>query len=235
MITTKIIISINVHEKISFLHKQLTNISNFMIDDYYIILNCNEYMFNELKNETLASNIIINPNYFNKERFTGLLTKGIVYNIEYALTNFIFEYFIIMSSREFFYNNLALQNLIDLPYASDTDSYIGYKHHDFIDLNTWHWPIFQNTLLYKYFYNGYIASSPHEGLVFDYETITKIITFLNSNENIKLDIFNTQHCCEEFALQTISVNIGHGFKYIGNGTCDFVSDPLKYTYKIIRN
>lgn len=42
--------SINVHEKPDFLMRQLENIKSFVTSEFVIILNCNDYMFNEVKN-----------------------------------------------------------------------------------------------------------------------------------------------------------------------------------------
>ena len=56
-----IVISINVHEKISYLYKQLENIENFCKLKYIIILNCNEYMYKNLIGKKLK-NCIINTN-----------------------------------------------------------------------------------------------------------------------------------------------------------------------------
>jgi len=45
-----IVISINVHEKIDFLIKQLQNIDEYVHYDYIVIINPNKYMYNEITN-----------------------------------------------------------------------------------------------------------------------------------------------------------------------------------------
>ena len=45
----KIIISINVHENVNFLFKQLNNIEEYVKIPYAVILNCNNYMYENLK------------------------------------------------------------------------------------------------------------------------------------------------------------------------------------------
>ena len=101
----KIIISINVHENVNFLFKQLNNIEEYVKIPYAVILNCNNYMYENLKDNNeinKMNNIFLNEKYFNKKRFHGSLTKGICYNMEYALKKFKFEYFMILSSRNIF-------------------------------------------------------------------------------------------------------------------------------------
>ena len=65
------------------------------ISNYYIILNCNDYMYNKLIYTILPPNVLINNVVINKERFTGTLTQGIYSNIQYAIEHFIFKYFIV--------------------------------------------------------------------------------------------------------------------------------------------
>lgn len=43
-----VIISINVHEKINFLIKQITNIEKYVLLDYIIIINANKKMYHEI-------------------------------------------------------------------------------------------------------------------------------------------------------------------------------------------
>ena len=61
-----IIFSINVHEKISFLIKQLKNIQNFVLLNYVIIINANTEMYHIISNDEFIlsqKNIILNPDY----------------------------------------------------------------------------------------------------------------------------------------------------------------------------
>jgi hypothetical protein len=109
--TYDVIISINVHEKVSFLIKQLDNIKQNVSCNYAVILNCNDYIHEECKNTILPENVYINPEIINKKRFHGSLTHGIYSNMNYALDHFDFKYFIICSSRNFFTNNMRLEDL----------------------------------------------------------------------------------------------------------------------------
>lgn len=206
MISIKNIISINIFEKPEFFKKQIENIKRFVEKDYLIVVNCNDYMFNKLKSERL-NNVIINPEVINKKRFHGSLTNGIYSNVKYCLDNKIeFSYFIILSSRIFFYNKL---NNLDSLYRNNKDEDdCRIKDKNLIDYNTWHWPVFKKTMLFSYFASNYnkIARSLHEGLVFNQNVCKNIVHYLEKFPEIKKDLFNFNACVEEFALQTISVN-----------------------------
>ena len=114
MLNTTIVFSINVHEKKEFLIKQLENIKNHVLLDYVIIINPNDFMYKKISESNIIKsqkNIILNPNYLNKKWNHGSLTKGIYLNMKYALDNYEFKYFIILSSRNLFYNKLTEENL----------------------------------------------------------------------------------------------------------------------------
>ena len=210
-VDTTIIISINVHEKVSFLLKQIKNIQEYVLLNYYIILNCNEYMYNELKGTNLPSNVLINKKYINKERFTGTITQGIYSNLECAIKNYNFKYFIVLSSRNLFYNILCDNNLDRLKIAPN----IIVPNGLYCD---WHWNIFSKTQLGKYYIDRGINmyGSCHEGLVFNYVVCQHIFTFLETNTHIRNDLFKFPACVEEFALQTISMNEGSMNEVIEN-------------------
>lgn len=202
-----IIISINVFEKPEFLEKQLNNIKDFVKIDYKIILNCNDYMFECLKNEVFE-NIIINPEVINKRRFHGSVVKGIYSNLKYCVENKIeFSHFMVLSSRCLFYNQLK-----DLSYFCE-DNKINGKSKEIVKdprIDPVHSgnAAFCKTLLYLEFFNNYekISLSLHEGTVFNFNVCQNIISFLESHEEIKNNLFNFDSVVEEFALQTISVN-----------------------------
>lgn len=241
MIETDIIFSINVHEKKNFLIKQLKNISEYVKLNYIIIINPNDYMYNELLNcEFIKSqkNIIINPDYLNKKYAHGSLTKGIYLNMYYASINYNFKYFIILSSRNLFYNQLNNLENINISCSRPLNTSIKYEN---LKKNSWHWPSFTKTELGNYVIknNLLFSGSAHEGLTFNYDSCIKIINFLDNNNNIKENLFNWDKCVEEFALQTICVNFSGEYYYIGNGvqTSHNINNlpKDKYIYKTIRN
>ena len=84
------------------------------------------------------------------------------------------------------------------------------------------------------------SKSAHEGLTFDYISCKAIISFLEDNKDIKTDIFNWDNCVEEFALQTICINITGYFYNIGVWTAGDDSNNIinlpknKFVYKTNR-
>ena len=153
------------------------------------------------------------------------------------MENFKFKYFSVLSSRSFFYNQLNKNNLNSLVKIKERFYY------EDLNIPTCHWDSFTLTELGKYIINNnfYFSSHAHEGLTFDYSSCKIILSFLDKNDEIKNNLFNWNSCVEEFALQTICVNLSDNYFTIGNGTQDMNEiDTSKlpkdrYTYKIRRN
>jgi len=236
------IITINVHEKFDFLLKQLENIKKHVLCDYAVILNCNDYIFHICRQVFLPENVYIHPRILNKKRNHGSLSEGIYNNMTFALDNFTFDYFIVSSSRNLFGNILRKEDLdrlveIGKPHTEDEKTWEEKKE-------SWHWPVIKNTLLARYCLEKKrdLYSSAHEGLVFTENGCKKIVYFLKNNPDIKMNLFSYDAPIEEFAFQTISMNMGEHFYYIGNGCCS--NDPIgpndedserpKFMYKTIR-
>ena len=231
-----IVFSINVHEKVNFLIKQLENIKCFVQSKYVVVINANDTMFNILKNHEYIrnnDNVRIYPSYLNKSRHHGSLTKGIYLNMKYAMTHFIFKYFIVLSSRNMFYTEL------------NPDKYKHFierktpRRIDKITKTSWHWHSFLKTLLSEYIIenNKLFSSCAHEGLTFQYQACKGILSFLIEHKDIRDNIFNWKHCVEEFALQSICVNTDHTYYNIGNGVNINNIYDLKentFVYKTIR-
>ena len=116
------VISINV----PFLMKQLKNIHDH-VSNYIVLLSCNRYMYQELSQYTLP-NVLLNPAVFEKQRFHGSLTCGIYTNLLYA-QQYDFSYFIVLSSRNLFYQTLTT----NMKKGETDDSWV-------------HWPCMKQTL-----------------------------------------------------------------------------------------
>jgi len=238
------IISINVHEKFDFLLKQIKNIQENVFCNYAIILNCNDYMFEECnKNRNkLPNNVYIHDTILNKIPFHGSIAEGIYNNMVYAMNNFSFDFFIVGSSRNMFTNELKIEDLMYLvkkgkPYIDDNRSWEEKK-------NAWHWSKLSKTLLVDYYIDKKkdMYTSAHEGVVYTENGCRKIVDFLNENQEIRQDLFQFESVIEEFAFQTISMNNGENFYYIGDGCCKDgkvgENDPengiFKFMYKVKR-
>jgi hypothetical protein len=199
-------------------------------------------MFNELKGGSLGDNIILNPEILEKKRSHGSLTQGIISNMEYANTHFIFKHCIILSGRTVFYKDMSTNDLDKLIQVWNCIEERGRNiKQPFTDMS-WHWPSFRKTLLAKqYLSQGYsLVGSEHEGITFTYNVVTNILRYLNNNKAIKDDLFSFNKCVEEFALQTIAMNefdpenYENGFRLLGHGVtndCD-VTKRNKFTRKI---
>ena len=223
MTTTKttIVFSINVHEKLKFLQKQIEDIEANVLLDFVILINANEFMYREIMNSGLLfmkPNVVLYPQGINKMHNHGTLTKGIYLNMEYAVKNYQFEYFVVLSSRNLFYNTLHNGNYQAIPKICDGATIEQLKKDE------WHWHIFLKTKLSQYIIanNWRFCQSDmhHEGLVFDYASSTQIVDFLEKNEEIKDDIFQFNGGVEEFSLQSISINLSGYYYNIGNWTSD---------------
>jgi hypothetical protein len=231
------IISINVHEKKHFLLKQIDNIQSFVKGEFMIILNCNDHMFQELKDHPLPSYVRVHPEVLNKNWDHGSLTHGIYRNMCYALEHFDFLYFFILSSRTIFYNNISINDLLQ---RNSKD------HTPHTNLSGWHWPTFTRTKLAQHYLNKSLGmyQSAHEGIAFSVNVCKNIHNMLENNVEIKEDLFHFKKCVEEFSLQTISMNECNtennefGWINIGQGADTWNSvptDPTLFVYKIWRN
>ena len=214
-----IIFSINTHENLAFLRKQIEDIEANVLLDFVIIINANDLMYNEISNSDLLTtkpNVILYPEAINKIHNHGTLTKGIYLNMEYAVKNYEFEYFIVLSSRNLFYNKLHEGNYKEMPRICEGTTYAA------LNKNEWHWSIFLQAKLSQYIIeNDWVfcrSYEHHEGIAFDYISSAKIVDFLNKNEDIKEDLFNFDWGIEEFALHTIALNLTGYYYQIGNWT-----------------
>jgi len=237
-----IVISVNIYKSIKTLWLQLETIKDNVKPPYCIIYNCNAYMFKELLSIKLPDNIFINPEIIEKRRDHGSIIHGIVSNMNFALQNFSFKYFLILSGRTILYRELQTKNL-------DSQCKKWYSKEEKIqsrigafDMQDWSWPKLNNTLLAKYYLQrGYILEGgAHEGLCLAYKVCNNILNFLKNNNDIENDLFNCSYNVEEFALQTIASNehdednMEYGYIYIGNGVYETydINNKNLYTRKI---
>lgn len=225
---TDLIISINVHEKPEYFEEQLKNINENVELKKEIILNCNQYMFDQLSKKKYE-NVTVNPVFFEKRPHHGSIAKGIFTNLLYALENFDFKFFIVMSSREFYYNKLnSLEQIIK--------NKVDDKFTDYDMPSSW-WDAggqrFSEFFKYlrenKLTYNG----SAHEGVAFTKLTCEYIKSFADNNGPLMETAWNLNNAAEEWILQSIASNYGNHY-YIGNGVYNKSleeCDPNRLTLK----
>lgn len=205
----KIIISINAFHYPA-LKRVIESCKKHIKDDFVVVLNNSTKLNQRLKETDYLSfneNIICNPDFFDKSRFHGSVTKGIVSNIDFALNNFDgWEQLIILTNRTHFFQDVYVKEL--------NEHSREWAHHwrnredvgKFKDKKGWHWRRFKNTKLAKYFWEGIPAWGFHDGVVLDRKSCMYINEFLKKEKEIAEDLFNTRACVEEFAPHTIAIN-----------------------------
>ena len=174
-------------------------------------------MFKEIKEcpEIISmNNVILYPEFLNKRRWHGSLTKGIYLNMCYAVQHFDFRYFIVLSSKNLFYNNLS-EDKLDTLVKNEPGSLFSHLRRRW-----WHWPSLTQTELAKYLIDNdlYFSSSSHEGLGLTYNACQKSIQFLQDNPDIRENAFNWEKCVEEFVFQSLSLNFDGQYFVLGNGS-----------------
>lgn len=202
----KLAIVINVYME-DYLLEQLENFRKYIKIPYIVVLNCSEELFEKLKNKNL-DNVILNPIHFNKKRLHGSILKGIISNIEFTIKNYNVDKILILSNRCFFKKEINRFNLAAI--AKRAGRFTTKKSN--LDLNDWWWPKFKDTLLFKKY--NYLSKSNHEGLLLDIKSCKFLIKFLENNSSIKEDLFNSDSCVEEFAIQTIIINNNFMYYYL---------------------
>jgi hypothetical protein len=230
-----IIVSINVHEKPTFLMQQIENISAHILSKFTIILNCNTYMNDALQAYTLPPNVVVNPEIINKTWGTGTIVQGIYSNLCYANANYTFDFFLILSSRNMFFRPFQIADILKLQKPID------------INLLTcphwYHWPKVRSSLLAKYYIeqDKPLCRTAHEGLIFSHQVCKTVEKFMNTHPSIKTDTFVFPSILEEFTLQNIAIHesVTDPFVYIGRGAMETLMEPptgdtKHFVYKTVR-
>ena len=222
-----------------FLKEQILNIKYNTTDftEVYVILNCNDIIFDRLQNEKLHDEkikIIVNPEVINKKRFHGSITRGIFSNLKYIVENKInFDYFVVFSSRSILTKKINLDTI----YNNMTHSKIKWQ--EMIKLNK---KFFHNSNYYRYkvcektmehecsepiplwyfndnriketkwfdkFKNDFelIIGGKHEALCFTNIVIKNMYNYMINNNETMEEIYNNKCCVEETVLQTLGYNL----------------------------
>ena len=199
---SRILVSINVHEKPDFVRSQVENIRRFLKCEHKVILNVNESMQSELKGTELEQ--LCNPQVINKRRYHGSLLKGICANVEYAIKSGVdFDYVLVLSSRTFFKAPVTIDFLQDQfnkspVLACELPRWGGKSITDYVcdddQRGKWHWHLYFESSVSKSYPK--LAGGPHEGLFFPREASIHFSTITD-------DVFDFEAAMEEFVIQTI--------------------------------
>jgi hypothetical protein len=238
MKTYKLICSINAYQE-NALNLLIDNFKEHIEEDFILIINCSTDLHGKLQSSDLLEsnkNIILNPKPFDKARYHGSLTRGIVSNINFALNTFKnWEQLIILSNCYFFEKNINLKLINEaqqelLNRASDfwlnkgvhqeytcgpapafiPSKYLVREQPD----EGFFWPEWKGTKLAKYFWDKPSWCGKHEGLVFNRECCSYISRFLKREKDITEDLFNFNSNVEEFSLHTLAVNSGGKYGHL---------------------
>ena len=228
-----IIVSINVHENLSFLEKQIENIKRHLLIPHRVSLNCSIAFHKELEERKAFNkneNVIINPVPLDKKRYHGSLLQGIYSNLEWVRKNFIFDYFLVLSSRTFFYKDFGISELQQLP---KRESYKTLKNIEKSNKRKRFSSFLQTKLARHIKKNGpeRFNAGAHEGLFFDSKNCDTICDFLESRKAIRDELFNWSWCVEEFALQTICSFKNGYYYFIGTGLQTYTLKDVPYLDK----
>ena len=197
----------------NWIYKQLNNIEEYVKVPYIVILHSSDDLYEELIKDNILRNnskIFINNDHSNKKRFTGSILRGICMNMQYTLSNFMFDYFIILSQRTFFYkifDDKIISKLKKGYYSSPK--------------NNWFKTNYKNTKLYKLLKSKKknrsikISTSPHEGLLLTKKMVIFIDNFFKEHRDIKNDLYNFKEPVEEFGIQTLLKSYNYNYNLIG--------------------
>ncbi len=235
-----VVIAVNVHEDLQFVHRQIRNLQTHLQCSHVIIYHPNRRMGVSLSQcPFIASQpqVLIHPNRLEKRRFHGSLTQGIVENLQLALSRYKFSRFLVLSSRNLFYKPLKFP-------SSVPDIFLDVDIHRSLPANRGllsrmsEHPKLRGTLLGTRHSNWKAVSLAHEGFMFDYAGAIGLDSFLSANIDVSNDLFQYEWCLEESALQTILYNQRHPIYHIGVYTGHFGIrrrlPSTKYVYKTLR-
>ena len=230
-----IIVSINVHENLSFLEKQIENIKTHLLLPHKIILNCSVAFHKELQERKAFirnENVILNPEPLNKKRYHGSILQGIYSNLKGARKNYSFDYFLVLSSRTFFYRDFKISDIQQLPKRESFKTIKNIKKSKKMK----RFSSFLQTKLAQHIKKNQperFVACAHEGLFFDSQNCDTICDFLENNKKIREELFQWKWCIEEFALQTICM-FKDGYYYnIGRGLQIYNLENIPYEEKHI--
>lgn len=236
------VVAINVFEDVVFLQRQLENIHQALVRvNYRVFLHCSVSFYNTIAKDPL---FVTHPRLhicsppFDKRRFHGSLLQGIMMCMLEARQRYVFDVFLILSSRTFFHRPLALEDAYTLP---RNYGFAPEANHFPTD---WWWPHFTSTKLCHWVQlqpNLRLGMSMHEGLALPVQSVDYVLNFAEVHTDIFDDLFAYELCVEEMAIQTIlsnaasEQNVGPYFFWDwGSGSDEYVIVDKSFVWKVAR-
>jgi hypothetical protein len=195
-----VIYSITAHEKPEVIHDLIRNIKKYnQCNSFLICLHLNHKMFSNFYTDDPC--VVVNPEPYDKKKFTHLILKAHLDNYDYLEKGGIeFRSIMLLAS-----NCMFIKQMPPIPefenYEQTFPQGCNIQH-----LNGWHWPVFKkNHFLVNCFIDHDIRcyNCWHEGSLHSKEVFGKIKTFIESNRlfsNISCEI-----CFEEILLPSLEV------------------------------
>lgn len=207
----RFIISINLHDD-AYFEDQLENIKNHLKFDYKIILNCNNKMYDLLKNKKYE-NVLINPKTIEKKRFHGSLFQGIFENLKFVESITEYDYFLVLSARSFFFKKLDSETINSFYdhakcYGSFNIDYYPKTEQDWKEWPPKMWENHINSDFYSFLQKNKFnfQKGMHEGLLLTKKNGEDIISFFDKNEDLYKSVINTFNPMEEVVIQSLLFN-----------------------------
>ena len=213
-----VVYSVMIHQSIDYVNDFISNIEKYdKINNYLIIIHLNNELYKQ-KDKIIKNKVIINPNHYDKKRFSVNILNAYLDNFNYLnYQNIKFNnYMTLVSSCRFVRDCIKFNK-------QNINVNITTKDYDPNSLKKdWFWPQFyKNTeiidILIKYKID--IHNSGHqEGYLFDKNIFDSINKFIINNK--LLEIIRCETVFEEILL-----NVLH-FYFTGKS-------PIKYTKKFV--
>lgn len=195
-----IVYSILVHENIECIYDMIYNICYFnKYNKYLIVIHSNLYIYEIIKKTHLPKFVIINPNPYEKQKYTYSILKGHIDNF-LLVKNLNYKIFCLLAS------NCMIVKHIDINYlyknSSELSSYTQ-KYEDLKEITNNKSEFLKNLSLIELFKdkNICIKMEFHEGSYYKKNVFESIINFINEN-NIENKI-TSEFVAEEILLASI--------------------------------
>jgi len=204
-----IVYSITAHENFNILNSLISNILKFNKNYYILIcLNLNTYMY-ENRNFIKLTNVIINPKYFDKNKYSSDILKAHIDNFQYLMNqNILFNNIMLIASNCMFIKQVKLpeKNTYENKFC-----FTDIKNNNIENLTDWHWPnILENKIIINILLQNKIKimNGQHEGRIYNFTLFYYIYKFIILN-NI-FNLIEKEAVFEEFLLQSLEYYYNNG-------------------------
>ena len=200
--TYDVVYSVMFHQSIDYVNDFINNIKKYdKINNYLIIIHLNKVLFKN-KDKIIKDNVIINPSFYNKQRFTIKILDTYLDNFNHLLYLKIDfnNYMTLVSSCRLVRDCIKFEKQkISVNITNSNSNYNPYL------LSGWYWPQFLKNkeiidILQKYKIDVSKSGLP-EGYLFDKKIFKLINEFIINNK--LLEIIRCETVFEEILLAVL--------------------------------